>query len=348
MACQLTPQHSLAIGMDLPPISGEGLQFESLGMDSFPSIDALLPSSPIISYSGKNPSLSDTKIQDETPPKLEVKAQKQESKEELDVPSLNFTLSGPPTTTSITSSIEDQDTKSARGLHPSRMKRRPNEWKTLIKNSTNFDLFAPGLITLLDFDGIELWAMDARTGDVVNIADTVRDESLLKWSWDSNSWKLAAGKGMIGRVYLTGIAEWENDISKVEDDVFLRCPIAQRLRVKGVGCIPVEAPTGDQIIVFMYSRKELGFDKDKARKKFVEDMIRQWMRNSKNTVRFHSSKKSSVRMVVKRGEKGSSSIQIHKKNGESMPPPSSKAPKNDEERQKQKRRRGSILEQTVD
>uniref|UniRef100_A0A7S3YU63 Uncharacterized protein n=1 Tax=Lotharella globosa TaxID=91324 RepID=A0A7S3YU63_9EUKA len=175
-------------------------------------------------------------------------------------------------------------------------------WRTRLKNSTNFDLFAPGLITLLDFDGIELWAMDGKTGDVVNIADTVRDETLLKWSWDSNSWKLAAGKGMIGRVFLTGVAEWESDISKVKESVFLRCPIAQRLKVKGVGCIPCEAPTGDQLVVFMYSRKELDLENNN-KKDFVEEMIAQWMKNGKKKVKFHSTKKPVMQMVVKTGGK---------------------------------------------
>mmetsp|Transcript_29073 Transcript_29073/g.70915 ORF Transcript_29073/g.70915 Transcript_29073/m.70915 type:complete len:413 (-) Transcript_29073:453-1691(-) len=237
-------------------------------------------------------------------------------------PSLsNFTLSGPPTNSTVTTNIHDaaETKKAVKDI-------RSDVWKLRIKNSTNFDLFAPGLITLLDFDGIELWAMDSKNGDVVNIADTVRDETLLKWSWDSNSWKLAAGKGMIGRVYLTGIAEWQNDISRVKDNVFLRCPIAQRIGVKGVGCIPCEAPTGDQIIVFLYTRKPLGFDKNLARKQFVEDMVNQWMRNCRKQVKFHSSKKATVRMIVKRGQKGSTSVSLHKKvpgnsSSTAMPPP---------------------------
>lgn len=221
----------------------------------------------------------------------------------------NFTLSGPPTNSTVTTNIHDAAMEKKQPVRNV----RNDVWKTRIKNSTNFDLFAPGLITLLDFDGIELWAMDSKNGDVVNIADTVRDETLLKWSWDSNSWKLAAGKGMIGRVYLTGIAEWQNDISKVKDHVFLRCPIAQRIGVKGVGCIPCEAPTGDQVIVFLYTRKPLGFDKDLARKQFVEDMVNQWMRNCRKQVKFHSSKKASVRMITERGQKGSTSMSLHKK-----------------------------------
>jgi len=348
MACQLTPDHSLTIGNDLqfPDPLGIDPLLPDTAMDMIP----ISPTSPLNMdqlCEEKKKLAENERSQTATTPDKRIHTISNGVKQEVPTSQVTapaFTLSGPPATTSITGNIEaGVDSRSKDFIHPSRMVRRGENWKTVIKNSTNFDLFAPGLITLLDFDGIELWAMDGKTGDVVNIADTVRDESLLKWSWDSNSWKLAAGKGMIGRVYLTGVAEWANDISKVEDSVFLRCPIAQRLRVKGVGVVPVEAPTGDQIIVFLYSKKELGFDKDKARKKFVEDMIRQWMRNCKDIVKFHSSKKSSVRMVVTRGQKGSSKIQIHKKDSNSMPPPVPK--KRTTSGGRSKRRRGPGDEQ---
>mmetsp|Transcript_27202 Transcript_27202/g.48095 ORF Transcript_27202/g.48095 Transcript_27202/m.48095 type:complete len:480 (-) Transcript_27202:279-1718(-) len=227
-------------------------------------------------------------------------------------------------------------------------------WRTRLKNATNFDLFAPGLITLLDFDGIELWAMDSKNGDVVNIADTVRDEVLLKWSYDSNSWRLAAGKGMIGRVFLTGVAEWENDISKVADHVFLRCPIAQRLKVKGVGCIPCEAPTGDKLIVFMYSRKELGFDKDKQRKKFVEEMIYKWMTPANTNVKFLSTKKPVMQMVTrKKGEETNdkkSRVAYEKKPAKPLTPKAKKSssPKEKEDDVPTQKRRRSKSEHNSD
>ncbi|GAB5368368.1 hypothetical protein AAMO2058_001313300 [Amorphochlora amoebiformis] len=230
-------------------------------------------------------------------PVLEANSEAKKQKEKK-VP--EFFLGAPPDQSSIV--MSDAATTSSVSCLMNLAKVKINNkltWKARIKEACNFDLFAPGLITMLGFDGIELWAMDPKNGDVVNIADTVRDEYLLKWSWDSNSWKLAAGKGMIGRVFLTGVAEWADNIATVGNDKFLRCPTAQKIGVKGVGVVPSYAPTGDKVIVFLYSRKELGFDKDKGRQQFIEDLIGQWMQNGKGSVKFHSSKKSLVSSVVK-------------------------------------------------
>uniref|UniRef100_A0A6U3CYA9 C2H2-type domain-containing protein n=1 Tax=Lotharella globosa TaxID=91324 RepID=A0A6U3CYA9_9EUKA len=159
-------------------------------------------------------------------------------------------------------------------------------WRKHIQHSVNFDLVAPGLITLLGFDGIELWALDSKTGDVVMLADVVRDESLLNWSRYSNIYKFHMGKGMVGRVFLAGISEWESDVSQIQREIFHRSPGARRLGIKGVGCIRCETKIGVEVVIFLYSRQKLTFSKDRIL--FIEGMLSQWLKSGGDSSKFYS------------------------------------------------------------
>mmetsp|Transcript_9575 Transcript_9575/g.13378 ORF Transcript_9575/g.13378 Transcript_9575/m.13378 type:complete len:681 (-) Transcript_9575:653-2695(-) len=174
-------------------------------------------------------------------------------------------------------------------------------WKKNLQHSVNFDLVAPGLITLLGFDGIELWALDQKIGEVVMLADCVRDETLLEWSKHSNLHKFSLGKGMVGRVFLSGESEWQSDVGKIQPEIFHRSQAARRLGVRGVGCVRCVTVMGIEVVVFLYSRRDLTFNKDRIA--FVEGMISQWIKSGKDSTKFYStnttsSKRSSMQMQL--------------------------------------------------
>ncbi|GAB5367810.1 hypothetical protein AAMO2058_001263500 [Amorphochlora amoebiformis] len=165
-------------------------------------------------------------------------------------------------------------------------------WKTHLQHSVNFDMVAPGLITLLGFDGIEMWGMDTKVGSLVMLADVVRDESLLNWSKYSAVYRFHIGKGMVGRVFCSGLSEWKSDVTREGKEVFHRTHGARRLGIKGVGCMRCNTNFGVEVVIFLYSRKELAFSKDRI--SFIEGMISKWIRSGKDSNTFYSANNTST------------------------------------------------------
>mmetsp|Transcript_17577 Transcript_17577/g.26338 ORF Transcript_17577/g.26338 Transcript_17577/m.26338 type:complete len:649 (+) Transcript_17577:86-2032(+) len=166
------------------------------------------------------------------------------------------------------------------------------QWKRNIQHSVNFDMVAPGIITLLGFDGIEMWGMESKTGNIIMLADVVRNESVLNWSRYSAVYKFQSGKGMVGRVYRTGNSEWKSNVSKAQTVVFNRNEGAEKLGIKGVGCIRCDTSMGVEVVIFLYSRRELTFSQDRIA--FIEGMISKWISNGNKTQTFYSTNSNSA------------------------------------------------------
>jgi len=145
-----------------------------------------------------------------------------------------------------------------------------------LTRALDFDLLAPGLMTLLGFDGIELWGLDTETADLLLLRDFVKSELLLEWSRKSMTVTCRPGKKIIGRVFGSGKAEWKLDLSVG----FARKDMAHRLGVKTACCIRCQAHTGEYVVIFMYSCMDwhqLGLDSNKTC--YVEEMINKWVTN---------------------------------------------------------------------
>ncbi len=139
-----------------------------------------------------------------------------------------------------------------------------------IQWATSFGTVARGLIRLLSIDSVELWAFDHQSNVLRMLTHVFRKSHLRE---EQSAFRV--GQGIVGRVYVSGRAEWHSDLRRASGS--LGPGDAAHLQgIRGAAGICAREKGGQKIVVCLLRSKPFNSFSLEQRE-FIATMVSQWI-----------------------------------------------------------------------